>query len=582
MTTFTDPKQLPCLHSFCLHCLKKWHRRSDRRDTIQCPECRVLSRVPASGDLDDLPTSFYLNGMIDALTIKECDNSQVRCGNCDKKSSESYYCFQCCIFWCKECVNGHDIIRSNKGHRILALKEFQDKDYEDVLKRPAFCPKRSHVNSQGKKEELKFFCTSCKIAVCHICVTLDHSGHTMKLIEDEAARQKIQMKTLVETQKSKLQEKINEACKADQEYVKLVQQGENVKEDVQRFVENLTAAIERKKTNIFAAVENERKKSLESLTTRKTEIEHQIQEIESSLEMSEKVLTRSTNAEIVGLTESLETTILASFSESGEPVSRHPECLPVFVENQELFDIVNNKEIGSLKRPSNDNWSTQTSAPYPPAISTPPHTSTERFTKPLRPTSPYSHPLHDTSYSTSLSSYSTDSQSLTTTPYHSASGSLNNVFGSKDEYTSSYHVKSSPYSHSLRDVGHHSTSSSSYSTDSQSLTTTPYHSAVATSHTSTKLFTKPFAPTSSSDIQLGMEVLVTRAGGQIGRGIVKYVGPLPGRKDNLYIGVELGSGQEGKHDGSLNGQRLFTCKPNRGIFVSFNKVVMCYMVKEHV
>ncbi|XP_078375566.1 uncharacterized protein LOC144658931 isoform X2 [Oculina patagonica] len=126
--------------------------------------------------------------------------------------------------------------------------------------------------------------------------------------------------------------------------------------------------------------------------------------------------------------------------------------------------------------------------------------------------------------------------------YHGASGSLNDVFGSKDEYTSSYHVKSSPYSHSLRDVGQHSTSSSSYSTDSQSLTTTPYHSAVATSHTSTKLLTKPFAPTSSSDIQLGMEVLVTRSRGQIGRGIVKYVGPLPGRKE-MYIGIELRPGQ---------------------------------------
>lgn len=122
-----------------------------------------------------------------------------------------------------------------------------------------------------------------------------------------------------------------------------------------------------------------------------------------------------------------------------------------------------------------------------------------------------------------------------------ASGSLNDVFGSKDEYTSSYHVKSSPYSHSLRDVGHHY-ASSSYSSDSQSPTATPYHSAVTTSHSSTKLFTKPFAPTSSSDIQLGMAVLVTRSRGQIGRGVVKYVGPLPGRKD-MYIGVELGPGQ---------------------------------------
>ena len=127
--------------------------------------------------------------------------------------------------------------------------------------------------------------------------------------------------------------------------------------------------------------------------------------------------------------------------------------------------------------------------------------------------------------------------------FHLATGSLNDVFGSKDEYTSSYHIESSPYSHSLRDVGHHSTASSSYSTSSHSHTTSPY--AVSASRTDTKLFTKPFAPKSSTDIHVGMRVLVTRSRGEIGRGVVKYVGPIPGRKDT-YIGVELGPGN-GEH-----------------------------------
>ena len=108
--------------------------------TIRCPKCQAISRVPESGNLKDLPTSFYLNGLIDVLAIKECKTSQVRCGNCDKKSAESSYCFHCCVFWCDECIIGHNIIRSNNDHRVLALKDFQEKDYEDVMKRPAFCP----------------------------------------------------------------------------------------------------------------------------------------------------------------------------------------------------------------------------------------------------------------------------------------------------------------------------------------------------------------------------------------------------------------------------------------------------------
>jgi len=44
----------------------------------------------------------------------------------------------------------------------MALKDFQDKDFENVLKRSTFCQKKHH-----EKEELKFFCKGCEVAVCN-------------------------------------------------------------------------------------------------------------------------------------------------------------------------------------------------------------------------------------------------------------------------------------------------------------------------------------------------------------------------------------------------------------------------------
>lgn len=67
---FSDPKQLSCLHSFCLNCLKRWYAACGIRDAIECPQCKTLSPVPASGYLNDLPTSFYLNRLIELLHIK--------------------------------------------------------------------------------------------------------------------------------------------------------------------------------------------------------------------------------------------------------------------------------------------------------------------------------------------------------------------------------------------------------------------------------------------------------------------------------------------------------------------------------
>ncbi len=147
-------------------------------------------------------------------------------------------------------------MRSHTDHRVLALKDFQDKDYEDVLKRPAFCSKQGHT-----KEELKFFCKNCETAVCQTCVLLEHGGHTLSLIQEEAEKQKIQMKSLVETQRQNLQTKKNEVRRLDEDYAKLLQQGEDVKNDVQRIVDKLITALQAKKQNIFSAVENETLKS---------------------------------------------------------------------------------------------------------------------------------------------------------------------------------------------------------------------------------------------------------------------------------------------------------------------------------
>ena len=341
-----DPKHLPCLHSFCLHCLKQWHRTSHGCDTIRCPKCQAVSGVPESGDLKDLPTSFYLNGLIDVLEIRECRSSQGRCGNCEKQSSENSYCFQCCMLCCQECVTAHNIMRSNKDHRVLALKDFQDKDYEDVLKRPVFCAKQRH-----EKEELKYFCKNCERAVCQTCVLIDHPGHALEHIEEEADLQKTEMKSMIQTQERKLQAKMAAVSKLDEDYAKLQQQCEEVKSDVQRFVDSIIASIEAKKQTIFGAMEDQTKRSLESITMQKIEIEHQIGVIKLSLDKADKVLTRSTNAEVVQVKKSLET-ILEGVDQTTKPTEAgNPKRLPIlaFVENQKMLEIINTENIGTLE-----------------------------------------------------------------------------------------------------------------------------------------------------------------------------------------------------------------------------------------
>ena len=104
------------------------------------------------------------------------------------------------------------------------------------------------------------------------------------------------MKSLVaEKQRCNLQAKMKTANRLDldKEFAKLMQQGGDVKRDVQRLVDNLVAVIKAKRQNILSSLEKETRRSLDLVTERKTEIQRQITAIESSLENADKLLTRS-------------------------------------------------------------------------------------------------------------------------------------------------------------------------------------------------------------------------------------------------------------------------------------------------
>ena len=345
-STFTDPKQLPCLHSFCLHCLNGILQTSGHHDVICCPECRRESRVPRSGNVNDLPTNFRINSLLDVLAIKECSTTGVKCKNCDKRSTQSLYCFQCCGFWCDDCITAHNMIRENKEHRVLALKDFQDEDYENVLKRPAFCQKKHH-----EKEQLEFFCKDCEVAICNTCVVTLHEGHAKIILEEAANERKLQVKSVIETQKQKVQQKRNEIAKLDKASAQIEERVDTLKQDAQKFADKMIGVIEAKKQEIFNKAERQAAQSLEHLVIQKSEIEHQVNTTETVIEQTETLLKRSTNAEIVQLHDSLNTIFLEGVSDETEQVDCDLEVTRqfIFAENETLMDKANTEGIGSLK-----------------------------------------------------------------------------------------------------------------------------------------------------------------------------------------------------------------------------------------
>ena len=87
---------------------------------------------------------------------------------------------------CSECLNAHEIMRDAfEGHKVMPVKDFQNQDYEALLKRQPFCTKRYH-----EREMTKFYCIQCQCCVCHLCIVTDHKSHEVILLDEAADNEK--------------------------------------------------------------------------------------------------------------------------------------------------------------------------------------------------------------------------------------------------------------------------------------------------------------------------------------------------------------------------------------------------------
>ena len=343
MSPFTEPKILPCFHTFCLHCLNDLQRTSGKHGEITCPECRRKFQVPGSGYPKDLPANFRMNSLLDVMAIQKCSIAGVKCGNCEKTSAQSFYCFKCCAFWCDDCIAAHNIMRANKDHKVLAIKDFQDQDIENVLRRPVFCQKEHHEN-----KKLKFFCKDCEVAICNTCVVTLHEGHVKVPLQDAANERKLRLESVLESQKVKALRKRNMITRLQSECNEIQEQVACVKKSAQNLVDNLMRVIETKKRELFKEVEDKAQQSIERLVEQQSNVEKELQRIETLIEKTETFLKRSTNAEIVHSNTLFQEVV----TDEAELVDCDRKDLGhfVFFANKSLTAKANSEGVGSLKQ----------------------------------------------------------------------------------------------------------------------------------------------------------------------------------------------------------------------------------------
>ena len=115
--TLSQPKLLPCFHTFCLDCLRKSFEDRQPGAEVSCPVCRGTVAVPDDG-FEALPPHFFVENLLDAKKISKQLTMQQRCDICcddddgdgdgggDDEAEKPFatsYCGECGQFLCSRC-----------------------------------------------------------------------------------------------------------------------------------------------------------------------------------------------------------------------------------------------------------------------------------------------------------------------------------------------------------------------------------------------------------------------------------------------------------------------------------------------
>ena len=142
---YTNTKTLPCLHSFCQHCLEGLPLdKKNETYYLSCPTCRYETELPEEG-ARAFPVAFNLNSIKEmySLTKKTADLSNPQETTCsDHGKPLEFFCETCNTVVCSHCL-----VRSHKHHDCDLITDSYTKQCQKL--RECLSP------VEGKKEALK-------------------------------------------------------------------------------------------------------------------------------------------------------------------------------------------------------------------------------------------------------------------------------------------------------------------------------------------------------------------------------------------------------------------------------------------
>ena len=297
---FSDPRILPCLHSFCFQCLHKEMEKVGPQKSLQCPTCLRNVPIPLGG-ASDYPENLHLGFEVEVAGYMSmfASSSGVSCTFCLHGCNDPavVFCCSCHMFMCTFGQECHNRAAHLSQHNVIGL------DRESATLLPTLMKPTEHYcfYPKHKKQQLDFYCKTCSCLVCQLCVISVHKDHNITELSTGAEADRDEMRGTLQCAQ-KVMSTLAGIIDANK---KMMQQVETSKQEAEMAIiqtfKQLMETLEERKKVLLMELESIALSKTTSLTLQKEQFEKIQHDISHYSEVTSHILQTHTDHEVVAL-----------------------------------------------------------------------------------------------------------------------------------------------------------------------------------------------------------------------------------------------------------------------------------------
>jgi RING-type zinc-finger/B-box zinc finger len=290
--TYSDPRSLPCVHTYCLKCIKGFSKDKLPGDSVACPICRTEFTISEKG-VDGLPKNFFIEQLKD---IGQPVTSSIRCEGCDeddenRRKQAVKFCIECQQKLCEACIGTHRRLRATKGHKLVEIGD------EEGM-RAAVGEVTSSYCDKHPEKALELYCFDCQAALCFMCFVEHQKSHECTDVNKVAGE--FRQKMTHDVQKmaefiSKCREMLKKQEQQKKDFSSVL---DGIEKEICKRIKQLKKIIDSEKLVLMQEIEAKRKERTKQIQHVVENVEQHISFATSLIKYTEEIRDKGTASDI--------------------------------------------------------------------------------------------------------------------------------------------------------------------------------------------------------------------------------------------------------------------------------------------